>query len=92
MAKFLDVHSLNGFEEKTLRKLQQSPVDEFGITHDNIIYNKEEDKFYCLLDAPNREAVEKHHHKAGVKCEWIMEVKTTAWRNNRSIIDYGSVE
>jgi Nickel responsive protein SCO4226-like len=78
MAKFLDVHSLKGFEEKTLRKLQQSPVDEFGITHDNIIYNKEEDKFYCLLDAPNREAVEKHHHKAGVKCEWIMEVKTTA--------------
>jgi len=78
MAKFLDVHSLNGFEEKTLRKLQPSPVDEFGITHDNIIYNKEEDKFYCLLDAPNREAVEKHHHKAGVKCEWIMEVKTTA--------------
>ena len=78
MAKFLDVHSLNGFEEKTLRKLQQSPVDEFGITHDNIIYNKEEDKFYCLLDAPNREALEKHHHKAGVKCEWIIEVKTTA--------------
>ncbi|MGA8842431.1 MAG: nickel-binding protein [Nitrososphaeraceae archaeon] len=78
MTKFLDVHSLKGFEEKTLRKLQQSPVDEFGITHDNIIYNKEEDKFYCLLDAPNREAVEKHHHKAGVKCEWIMEVKTTA--------------
>ncbi|HEX7178252.1 MAG TPA: nickel-binding protein [Nitrososphaeraceae archaeon] len=78
MAKFLDVHSLKGFEKKTLRKLQQSPIDEFGITHDNIIYNKEEDKFYCLLDAPNREAVEKHHHKAGVKCEWIMEVKTTA--------------
>ena len=78
MPKFLDVHSLKGFEEQTLRKLQQAPVDEFGITHDNILYNKEEDKFYCLLDAPDRESVEKHHHKAGVKCDWITEVKTTA--------------
>jgi hypothetical protein len=78
MPKFLDVHSLKGFEEETLRKLQQSPVDEFGITHLNIMYNKEEDKFFCLLDAPNREAVENHHHKHGVKCEWITEVKTTS--------------
>jgi hypothetical protein len=75
--KFLDVHSLKGFEdEETLRKLQESPKDEFGITHLNIMYNKE-DKFFCLLDAPNREAVENHHNKHGVKCEWITEVKTT---------------
>ena len=67
--KFLDVHSLKGFEEETLRKLQQSPKDEFGITHINMMYNKEEDKFFCLLDAPNREAVENHNHKHGVKCE-----------------------
>jgi hypothetical protein len=69
---------LKGFEEETLRKLQQSTVDEFGITHLNIIYNKEEDKFFCLLDAPNREAIENHHNKHGVTCEWITEVKTTA--------------
>ena len=51
----MDVHSLKGFEdEEILRKLQQFPVDEFGITHINIMYNKEEeDKFFCLLDAPN---------------------------------------
>jgi dTDP-glucose pyrophosphorylase len=75
--KFLDVHSLKGFDEETLRKLQESPKDEFGITHINMMYNKEEDKFFCLLDAPNREAVENHHNKAGVKCEWITEMKTT---------------
>jgi uncharacterized protein DUF4242 len=78
MPKFLDVHSLKGFEdEKILRKLQQSPLDKFGITHINIMYNKQEDKFFCLLDAPNREAVENHHPKQEVKCEWITEVKTT---------------
>ena len=27
MRKFLDVHSLKGFEEEPLRKLQQSPVE-----------------------------------------------------------------
>ena len=44
MAKFLDAHSLKGVNEETLRKVHQSPKDEFGITHDNLIYNKEEDK------------------------------------------------
>lgn len=36
-------------------------------------------KIFCLLDAPNKEAIEKHHEKKyGIKCEWIMKVKTTA--------------
>jgi len=44
MAKFLDVHNLKGVNEETLRKVHDSPKDGFGITHDNLIYNKEEDK------------------------------------------------
>ena len=58
MPKFLDVHPLKGFEEETLKKLQTSPVDEFGIKHVNIMYNQQEDRFYCLLDAPDKQAVE----------------------------------
>ena len=76
MPKFLDVHPLKGFEEETLKKLQTSPVDEFGIKHVKIMYNQQEDRF--LLDAPDKQAVENHHNKHGVKCEWITEVKTTA--------------
>jgi hypothetical protein len=76
--KFLDVHPLKGFEEQTLRKLQHSPIDEFGVKHLDLIYNIEVNKLFCLLEAPNKEAVEKHHRKAGVECEWILEVKTTA--------------
>jgi len=53
------------------------PKDEFGVTHENIIFGKEEDKLFCLLDAPDRESVDKHHHKLGLSCDWIMEVKTT---------------
>ena len=52
MPKFLDVHHLKPFDEETLRKWQQSPVDEFGIKHLNMMYNKEEDKFFCLLRHP----------------------------------------
>ena len=46
--------------------------------HDNIMYDKEEDKFSCLLDAPNKGAIDKHREKYGFKCDWITEVKTTA--------------
>jgi hypothetical protein len=30
---------------------------------------------FCLLNAPDIVAVENHHEKAGIKCEWITEVK-----------------
>jgi hypothetical protein len=43
-----------------------------------MMFNIEVDRLYCLLNAPNKEAVERHHEKYGVKCEWIMEIKTAA--------------
>ncbi len=33
---------------------------------------------FCLVDAPNRDSVEKHHSKFGIKCGWITQVKMTA--------------
>jgi len=78
MPRFLDSHKLKGIAEETLKNLQNAPRDEFGVKHVNLLYNKAEDKLYCLLDAPNKEAVEKHHEKAGIKCDWVTEVKTTA--------------
>jgi hypothetical protein len=78
MPKFLDVHSMKGFTEESLRKSQTELPDEFGVTTENTMFNIEADILYCLLNAPNKEAVEKHHEKYGAKCEWIMEIKTTA--------------
>jgi Protein of unknown function (DUF4242) len=77
MPKFLDSHHMKDVDENTLRNAQNSPKDEFGVTHENIMYNEKEDKLFCLLDAPSKEAVEKHHQKLGIQCEWITEVKTT---------------
>jgi hypothetical protein len=77
LPKFLDVHSLEGIrDEDTLRKLQQSPMDEFGVKHLNILFNRQANICFCLLEAPNREAVEKHHAKYSIKCNWITEVET----------------
>ena len=60
------------------RQARDSPKDEFGVSHHDILYNKEEDKLYCILDAPNKESVEKHHQKFGIKCDWITEVKSVS--------------
>ena len=73
MPIFLDVHKVP-FSEDNIKELVDSPMDEFGVTHVNLLYNKEVNVCFCLLDAPDKVAVEKHHDKAGIKCEWITEV------------------
>ena len=78
MPKFLDSHPLKGTSPETLKKLQNAPKDEFGVTHLNLIFSEEEDKCYCFLEAPTKEAVEKHHHKMGFECDYILEVNSTA--------------
>lgn len=78
MLRFLDVHPMKGIDEDFLKKPQDSPRDDFGVKHLNILYNPEVDKCFCLLEAPSLEAVEKNHETLGIKCEWITEVKTTA--------------
>jgi hypothetical protein len=72
MPRFLDVHPLKGVDEESLRRFQNAPVDEFQVKA------YEADRFYCLLEAPNKQAIKDHHNKYGFECEWITEVKTTA--------------
>lgn len=76
MTRFIDQHPMTPFTAEQLRETQKAPRDEFGVTHDNILYNEEDNKIWCVLDAPNREAVEKHHAKLGVEWEWIQEVES----------------
>ena len=69
---------MTGFNVEALKKAQNSPVDEFGVSHDNILYNEKENKLFCLLNAPDKDSIDKHHQKLGVKCDWITEVNTTS--------------
>jgi hypothetical protein len=43
MPRFLDAHSMKDFDELTLQEAQNSPIDEFGVKHLNILYNSEAD-------------------------------------------------
>jgi len=40
MPKFIDSHPLKGTNRETLKKLQDDPKDEFGVTHLNIIFSE----------------------------------------------------
>ncbi|NIM68901.1 MAG: DUF4242 domain-containing protein [Xanthomonadales bacterium] len=77
MPKFIDTHPMEPFTAEELRKLQDAPPDEFGVTHHDILFSEEDNKIYCVLDAPDAEAVHKHHAAAGIACDWVREVKST---------------
>lgn len=76
MPKFIDAHPMTPLTAEQLRAAQRSPRDEFGVTHHDILFSEPENKLYCVLDAPDREAIEKHHATLGIRCDWIHEVKS----------------
>jgi hypothetical protein len=77
-SRFIDVHSLGSYSDEELKKFQEYPVDEHGVKVLNIFYNRVVGLSFYLLEAPSRQAVEKHHEKYGVLCNWITEVQSTA--------------
>ena len=77
MPKFIDTHPMKPFTAEILKELQNAPADEFGVTHHDILFSEEENKIYCVLDAPNAEAIHKHHEKAGINCSFVHEVEST---------------
>lgn len=79
LAKFLDSHPMQGAKKDELKKLHKEPKDEFGVTHLDIIFSEDEDRMYCFLDAPDKDAIIKHHEKYGYKCDYIIEVDSTAY-------------
>ena len=77
MPKFIDSHPMEPFTAEELNNLQNAPADEFGVTHHDILFSENDDKIYCVLDAPSAAAVHEHHAKAGIKCDWVHEVAST---------------
>jgi hypothetical protein len=77
MSRFIDQHQMKPLKAEQLKELQKAKPDEFGVTHHEIIFSEKDNKVWCILDAPNKEAVEKHHKKANVKVDFIFEVEST---------------
>lgn len=55
--------------------------DEFGVKVLNTFYDPDSGTMFCLVDAPDRLAVARHHSKFGLKCDWITSVKMTSEHN-----------
>jgi hypothetical protein len=81
MPTFMDFHSMGKYTEDDLKKSQNEPRDEFGVKVLNTFYDMDTGMMFCLLDAPDRLAVERHHSKFGLKCDWITSVKMTSEHN-----------
>lgn len=77
MPKYIDSHPMSGLTAMKLRELQNAPTDEFGVTHHDILFNEAENQIWCVLNAPDQDAVQKHHTKVGIECDWIHEVEST---------------
>ncbi len=53
--------------EQTKKDTIEKKADQFGVTQLELYHNK--DGFvYCLLDAPDQQAVRDHHEAIGVGC------------------------
>ena len=78
MPAFLDFHSMGRYNEDDLKKSQKEPRNELGLKVLNTFYDLDPGMMFCLVDAPDRYAVERHHSKYGMKCDWITPVKMTA--------------
>lgn len=77
MPMYIDAHPMKPLTANELNDLQNAPADEFGVTHHEILFSEKDNKIYCVLNAPNADAVEKHHAKAGIHCDFVHEVKST---------------
>lgn len=73
MPIFIDGHKMTGINVSKLKKIMNDPSDKHGVTHKDILYNKKENKMFCIHEAPNKEAVLNHHNDFGIKCDFIIE-------------------
>jgi hypothetical protein len=81
VAQFMDFHPDLKLPDEAIQQLRQDAAsgtyDEFGVRQVELYHNAE-GHVYCLLEAPNAEAVRKHHEAIGVTCGNVHEVNSLA--------------
>ena len=77
MPHFMDFHNDLKLPDQAIEQITQDArdnrADEFGVRQVELFHNTD-GKVYCLLEAPNAEAVRKHHEALGVPCGDVHEV------------------
>ena len=76
MTIFIDGHGMSDSNEAKFKKIINNPANKYGITHKEILFNKNENKFFCIIEAPNRQSIEKYHEDAGIECDFIYETSS----------------
>ena len=71
MPRFMDLHDDLKLPPEAIEEIAQGSregaADQFGV-HQVELYHNADGKVYCLLDAPDEEAVRQHHEAIGVSC------------------------
>jgi hypothetical protein len=79
MPKFMDVHSNLKLPAEMIDQLRkeaaEKKADRFGVTQLELFHNQD-GMVYCLLDAPDQQAVRDHHQGVGVACGDVHRVES----------------
>lgn len=71
MPRFMDFHDDLKLPQEAIDQItadtKSATADQFGVTQVELYHNPE-GKVYCLLEAPDADAVRKHHEALGVAC------------------------
>lgn len=77
MARFMDFHPDLKLPRAAIEQIAADAAagraDKFGVRQVELFHN-EAGQVYCLLDAPNADAVRKHHAALGVDCGAVYPV------------------
>ena len=75
MSRFIDGHSLRNLTKNAIQQSITSTLDEFGVSTISVCYSEKDGKAYCICEGPNKEAIEKHHKKLGLDCDFVHEIE-----------------
>jgi hypothetical protein len=77
MPQFMDYHDDLKLPAEAIDQITQDTkdkkADQFGVRQVELFHNPD-GKVYCLLEAPDAEAVRQHHAALGVDCGEVHEV------------------
>ena len=76
MTIFIDGHGMSDSNEAKFKKIINNPANKYGVTHKDILFNKNENKFFCIIETPDRKSIEKYHEDAGIECDFIYETSS----------------
>jgi hypothetical protein len=77
MPQFMDFHADLKLPADAIAQLTEDTkhgtTDEFGVSQVELFHNRD-GQVYCLLEAPDADAVRRHHEALGIACGDVHEV------------------